>query len=212
MILCITSIKYCPFFMQACRVLTPSFQGHIIKLQEQVLSCLCKDSNKFSSSLHSKEYCHVSVSDSALPCRLVPSSLSLSHAKLVCFQIPSLPFPFKSCHGIAPVLGLMLSSFTAQILLHRKRGLHSPFYNFSLKGLHRHRKHIPASLRPLGCTFFKLSVLSYTDHSRILKKTNENQKPEKHPLTSCMQFLYVYTASKTSQMVIKLQFMEYYPY
>lgn len=77
------------------------------------------------------------VADSALPCRLVPSPFSSSSARLVCFQIPSLPFPFKSCHGIAPVPGLMLSSFTVQILLHKKQGLHSSSYNFRLKGLQR---------------------------------------------------------------------------
>lgn len=77
------------------------------------------------------------VADSALPCRLLPSPLSSSSAKLVCFQIPSLPFPFKSCHGIAPVQGLMLSSLTVQILLHKKQGLHSSFYSFRLKGLQR---------------------------------------------------------------------------
>lgn len=134
----IVSIKYCPSFMHACRVLLPSFQGRIITFQEQASSCV-SERIQINFPVHCRESSSIvlSVAYSAQPCGLVPSPLCLSHAKPVCLQTPSLPFPFKPCHGIAPVPGLVLSSFTGRIFFHKKQGLDPSFCNYRLKGLQR---------------------------------------------------------------------------
>lgn len=49
----------------------------------------------------------------------------------------SLHFPFQPCHGIAPVPGFMLSSFTGQIFFYKEQGLELSFHTFYLKGAYR---------------------------------------------------------------------------
>lgn len=53
------------------------------------------------------------------------------------------------------------------------------FLRIPLKGTTEMGTHIPRNLRKRGfLDIFKLSVFSYTDHSRILRKTNDIQNPD----------------------------------
>lgn len=87
---------------------------------------------------------------------------SLPYAKLVCLRSPSLPFPFKLCHKISPTPGFMLIFMDTIEGDYRDGDTHS-------QKLEKAR---------LDAGHFKLSVFSYTDHSRILRKTNDIQNPD----------------------------------
>lgn len=134
----IVSIKYCPSFMHTCTALPPPSQGRTKTFQEQVSSCVC-EGIQTNFTVHCTKSSSILSVWLTLPCHvgwsLHPSLLS--HAKLVCLQTPSLPLPFKLCHRIVPVPGLVLSSLTGQIFFHKKKGLDPSFYDYTLKGLQR---------------------------------------------------------------------------